>query len=564
MGTRPNRLREAIRRQPWLWLLGGLFLLSAVLLLAFRANIGFFLDDWYLVLLRDGASDWMLPHNQHIIILPAAIYELSLSLFGMHALPLHLLALTLFLTSILLLFFWMRPLIGDPASVIGCAIMLFLGAATGDLIFAFQIGFFGSVVGGLGALILLRRDTARADIAACLLLVISMLCSTLMAPFFVAVAVQLLYRKGSRAELSAALRDSWIVLIPFVLYLVWSLGWNQDGSHYVTLENALKAPLYLLSALGFSAASLTGLFPLRAVIDNFFWAIPGLIVAAGFVQVLRRRGSVPPEFLIGLAAAVAFWLLCALNYTAAREFFTSRYQYPSVLFLLMMLVGAFRGLRPDSRQLRWLGAFAALSIVINVAAIFYAFNETYKPYEERNLVNLAAVDITSRTVDPDFMVGVGTGAGAQVTAGEYLSAADRYGRPEGVNEDTLTNASESNREMLDRLLVFALPVEVVPGDRVAPIRDSCRKLEAEADGSPAIDLPSSLNYIAAEEGVQIRLGRYADEAEAIAWGAPAGRPIGYFVPKDNSERPWRISFRGQGEVKICAARPSRRDILKNS
>src|SRR5690606_4348808 len=128
-------------------------------------------------------------------------------------------------------------LVGEPVSVLGCAVVLFLGAATGDLVFAFQIGFFGSVVGGLGALLLLRRDTFRADLLACLLLIFSTLCSTLMAPFLAAVLVQLLYRGSEKPDLSRLLRSAWIVLVPVAIYLIWYFGWNQDGSQAATLEN---------------------------------------------------------------------------------------------------------------------------------------------------------------------------------------------------------------------------------------------------------------------------------------------------------------------------------------
>lgn len=542
----------------WFWLLVGLFAASAALLLYLRANIGFFLDDWYLVLLRDGAGDWFLPYNQHIIILPSAIYELSLTVFGMEALPLHLVALALFLTTVVLLYIWLRPLVGQPVSVLASAIVLFLGAAAGDLVFAFQIGFFGSVAGGLGALVLMRHKSRRNDILACLLLILSMLCSTLMAPFLLAALVQLLYRDDDRPNLSGLARSAWIVGVPLLLYLVWWIGWNQDGSQEASLENALKAPLYIFSALGFAGASMTGAFPLRRVVDNYLWALPGLVVAFGFFWILRKRRSVPPEFLIGLAGALGFWALCALNYTEAREFYTSRYQYPSVIFLLMMLAGACKGLRPDRRQLRLLCGFTFVAVLINIAGLFYAFNHYYKEYEEKNIVNLAAIDISRESVDPTFRVGLGTdGGGGQVSAEAYKEAVDRYGPP-GITEEDLTGASAENRKRLDQLLVLALPVVTVPGPQVDPVPKSCFELPATPDHSLTRQVPSGLLYIRPRQDVVIWLGRFGDGADAIAWLAASGRATGYEIPRDRSDLPWRIAFQGSGKVTVCQARPASR------
>jgi hypothetical protein len=431
--------------------------------------------------------------------------------------------------------------------------VLFLGAATGDLVFAFQIGFFGSVVGGLGALLLLRRNTARDDLLACLLLVFSTLCSTLMAPFLAAAAVELLYRGRSRPSFAQLLRASWIVLVPFAIYLIWWAGWNQDGSQEASLDNLLRMPAYILAALGFAGASLTGAFPLRGVVDNYLWVLPGLAIAIGFVWILRRRRAVPPEFLVGLAGALAFWALCGLNYTEARDFFTSRYQYPSVIFLLMMLAGAFKGLRPDRRQLQWLAGLTVIAVAINIAGLFYAFHNTYKVDEEENLVNLAALDISWDTLDPGFRVGIGTdGGGGQITAADYKAAVGRYGHP-AISRDFLLDASEENRELLDERLIHALPVRPLPAGRIVADRSSCRKMAAEPGGGEDETVGSDLLYLRSENPVLIRMSRYGP-APGPAASATGRVPIGLRIPVDHSDLPWRISFQGSGEVTVCDAR----------
>lgn len=339
------------------------------------------------------------------------------------------------------------------------------------------------------------------------------------------------------------------------MYLAWWIGWNMDGSQQASLENLLKLPLYVLSAFGFAGASLTGAFPLREVVDSYIWALPGLVMAAGFIWILRRQGRVPPEFLVGLACGLGFWALCGLNHTAAREFFTSRYQYPGVVFLLMMLAGAFQGLRPSDRQLRWMGTLAAISIAINIAALIYAFYDTYKPYEVKNLTNLAAIDLARNTVSPEFRVGVGTdGGGSQISARDYLAATDRYGSLP-ITESLLASASAANRSRLDQLLVPALPISPVPASEVTRV-GRCRTVKADRNAAGKLTIRPGLSLISAREDVLIRLTRFGTDPGAAAWQVAAGTPTGYLIPADRSDRPWRIGFQGQGEVTVCAARPA--------
>jgi hypothetical protein len=551
MGSDPTGAFGAVRRRPWVSLLALLTVLSAALLLTLRANIGFFLDDWGLVIYREGSpTDWLLPHNEHIVVIPAALFKLSLTVFGMTAFPLHLLGVAAFLISVWLLFFWLRPLIGEAASVLGCSVLLFLGAAAEDLIWAFQIGFFGSVAAGLAALLLLRKKSLRGDVLACLLLVISLLFTTLAIPFAVGAATHLLFRDGLRPDWKAFFRRSWVFLIPAALYIVWWAGWGHLAPNSLSLHNAIRVPLYVLSALGYAGASLTGPFPLREIVLNFIWALPGLLVAGAFALLLHRRRQVPVAFLVAAAMALTFWVLSGLNYIPGREFASSRYQYPSVIFLLMLLGGAFAGLRPDRRILKWMATIAVLAIAVNVTALIYTFNDRYKDYEERGLISLTAFDISSETVSPEARVGISLDDVAQVDAEAYLTAVDKYGSP-GLSEEEIDKASEEHRDRLDQILVSTLPVQVLPRGEVRPDRARCKTIAADEEVTDSIKVESSLLFIESEQKVVIRLGRFGSGTDAAAWQVSRGRPIGYLIPDDNSDRPWRIGFQGDGKVTVC-------------
>jgi hypothetical protein len=538
----------------WIWLFALLALASTTLLLIIRAHVGFFIDDWMLIFFRDGASDWLLPHHDHPIVIPAALYELSLSTFGMKPMPLHLVAQAVFLTSVVLLFQWIRPLVGVPAAVLGCAVVLFLGSSTEDLVWTFQIGFCGSVATGLGALLLLRRQTRNGDVMACLLLVASFMLSTVAMPFLFAAAVQLCFR-GGRPGFRRLLEGCWILLVPTLLYIIWLLGWNQTGGHAATVENALKTPLYVLSAFGYGAAALTGIFPLRLINDSYLWSIAGLVAAGGFGWILLRRRRVPPEFLIGLAAGLTFWALCGLNAVPGRDFFTDRYQYPSVIFVLMMLAGACKGLRPNRTQLRWLAAAATVSVAVNLVALFYTLDHAIRPFEQVGTATLATFKFSGDAIRPDFSTAIGTGDDAPLTVSIYRDAVARYGPPD-FSEKDIDESSGGDRTRADLLLVAALRIGPVPASTVVPNRAGCASLVADATASHTKQVEGTRLYIRSARNVLVRMTRFSPPPAAPAWPVVGGEPTGFRIPADRSSRPWRIGFQGEGKVVLCPARPA--------
>ncbi|HNI41022.1 MAG TPA: hypothetical protein PLB47_12170, partial [Solirubrobacterales bacterium] len=494
MGAGPKSFQAKVREQPWPWLLGLLTLLSAALLMTLRADLRFFLDDWALVIYREGGpTDWLLPHNEHIIVLPNALYKLSLTVFGMTTIPIHVAGLALFLTSVWLLFFWLRPLVGEPASAIGCAVLLFLGASGEDLVWTFQIGYLGSVAAGLAALLLLRRGSTRADAWACASLVVCLLFSSLVIPFLAGVAVLILFPRDLSPDWSALKRRCWVFLVPAVLYAIWWLGWGHLAENAISLHNAAHLPAYVPAALAYAASTLTGIFLIHLPHDQSGWAIPGLILAGGVAFVAWRRRRLAPELLVAVTIALAFWALSGLNFVPGREFNASRYVFPGAIFLLMILGGAFAGCRPGRGILALVAAVAAIAVVTNVDALFHKFNDQIRPIGERNAASLTVIDLTRDTVDPDYSVGMTDDGQARVDAKGYIAAVDKYGSA-GLSDEEIDRAPAEDRALIDQLLVGALPVRLLPAGKVAPDRSGCRKLAADPGATESLRAPSGLLY----------------------------------------------------------------------
>ena len=148
---------------------------SATVLLFLQSRLTFFGDDWSFLLERRGLSAgvFLNPHNDHIVILPVAIYKTLLGIFGMtSALPFQAVSTLVFLLSVIVLFIYLRRCVGRELALLGSTLILFLGAAWPDLLWSFQVSLFGSIAAGLTALLALERDEERSDAIACALLVV--------------------------------------------------------------------------------------------------------------------------------------------------------------------------------------------------------------------------------------------------------------------------------------------------------------------------------------------------------------------------------------------------------
>ena len=206
-------------------LLAAAMAVSAVVLLVLETHITFFLDDWAVLLHRRGLSaDVILdPNNQHPAMVPVLIYKALLATFGMDsARPFQVIEVLSFLLADALLFIWIRRRVGAWLALAAVVPVLFLGSAYEDLLWQFQVGYFGSMACGLGMLLALDRDDPIGDRWACALLAASMTFSSVGLAFLVPAAVYVAWDERRR-------RRAYVVLIPAALYALWWLGWGHTA-----------------------------------------------------------------------------------------------------------------------------------------------------------------------------------------------------------------------------------------------------------------------------------------------------------------------------------------------
>ena len=200
-------------------------------------GLTFFYDEWDFINAAATTGYWhnvLQPHNGHPSMVPFSVYWALLHTVGLrHYWPYQLLLVLLDVGCGWLLFVLLRRKVHPAAAAAACAVVMLLGSAWQDLLWPFQIGFLGSVAGGLSALLLLDRDTRRSDAGACACLVVSVGCSGVGLPFLAGVGVELLWRRRDWRRL-------WVPAFPLALFVVWYETIGRRSTTSVSLTTMLR------------------------------------------------------------------------------------------------------------------------------------------------------------------------------------------------------------------------------------------------------------------------------------------------------------------------------------
>jgi len=537
-----------------LWLFGA----SGCLLLYLGSKLTFLLDDWEFLLYRRGfnADAILDPHGEHIVALPVLIYKALLATVGMgSALPYRVVSTALFLLSAALLFVFLRRRVGDWPAVAATAIVLFLGAAWEDLLWSFQMTYFGSMAAGLGALLALEREDRRGEAVACALLVLSVVFGSLGLSFAIGAAVFVLLQPDRRRRL-------YVFLVPLAVYALWWLGWGHDAESAISLDTVARTPLYVIDSLANAVGSATGLTnPAIEVHDRLLWARPVAVVLV-FLAAWRlyKRDRVPLWFWVVLATAGSFWILAGFNQMPGREPDASRYQYLDVVFLFMLAAELLRpelerGLRIGTGALAAIGVVTVLSLAANLDELHDAYEGTYHPISQLEKAGLGSLDIAEATVEPGFVLSedvVDTGF-VNVDAGSYFSARDEYGSP-AYDETEIAASPEFVRYAADKVLFGALLIGLEPVPASAVPATGCETVPSDGSASPRFSLPpSGMTIVAGAEPIErFELSRFATGSPPVLIeGLGPGEAGRLALPSDGATTPWKLRLVTAGPAKAC-------------
>lgn len=541
---------------PWvpLAVLGVAAVAAFIWILSLDSHLTFIADDWMLLVKRQGwgAAYFLKPFHGNIVVAPALVYKLMRAVFGMgSATPYYAAAVATFVASGVLLFGYLRRRVGDWLALCGAVLILFLGAAFEDLLFAFQIGYYASIAAGLGMLIALDREDDRGDRIACVLLAVSLAFSSLGLAFAVGAVVDSALGRKPRK------RRAYVALAPIGIYALWWIGWGHTAQNHLSAHHVLTSPEYVFKAAAAGITSLLGLASNDGSEPSQPHLIWGKLILIGGLLLLAwklvRERRMSRGLAIALAIGLAFWLVAAFNRNLTRLPTSSRFQYPSAVFLLLIAAEMIRGLRIPKPAIVAAAVVTVLAISGGISLMHREYSERWVPYADALRSRLAAVEIAGSKADPHFQVLFPPDIEASARA--YFLAADNYGSP-AFSETELEARPQGEREEADVTLAQALGLALhPPAESESTI--ACQPLRASSAGYTGVTLLHGGFTLANESGigVEVHLGRFAEGFPVSFGELPAGVKTALTVPVDSSRRPWNLGLTGIGPVRLCTTTP---------
>jgi hypothetical protein len=520
------------------------------------SGMTFFQDTWAFLMERRHFSAYTIfhPHNEHIVAIPVLLELLILRLFGMSsATPEYVLLAAGLLGTATLLFFYIRRRVGPVLGLCAVALILCLGSAWDVLLWPFQIGLVGASFFGLAAILALERKDRRWDVVACVCLVLACGFSELGLSFVAGAAVVVL--QGSRESWRAR---AFPVVVPIVLYVGWYAGWGHVAESHFALKNVFVSPRYVAEAAAVAVGALSGLdaVPLPEP-RQMLW---GSVLLVALIACVAYRHHRKPVFFPGLwpAATIALvsWLLTAFNYLPGREPDASRYQYASGLLVLMVLANLFQGVRLSRAALIAAAGLTVLAIGPNLALLKEGSTHL-KDESVLTRAGTAAIEISRRTVDPDFQLTAqvaGTPSLVNVYAGKYLEAVDEFGSP-AYTPDGLAAAPPAGRRQADIVLGAALPVSTSTTRLDFDANASGGCVEAGSDGRAEVPVAPGVTRIELAPGpaADLQLRRFAEgEYPLVLPSPPGGSRTVLKIPRDEASQQWYLHVEAEQPALVCA------------
>lgn len=545
-------------------------LVAAVAILYLGRETIFFYDDWGFVFeRRDVSLDSLLtPHNGHLVFVPTLIYKALFATAGLESYwPYRVTALVLHLACVGLLFQIARPRLGAwPAAALG-VVVLFMGAAWEVLLWPINLVYLVPLVAGLAAWLLLERPGRGRDVAASVLVATGLLSFALGVPVALGILTRLLLDPSER-------RRVWVAAVPLGLFAIWYLTFGQDNPSPQTsfsLSNLPDVPGYMLDMAVAAGAGLTGLGePFRQI---------ALVLLGTAVLARLIRSGLSPRLTAVLVMLFAFWGLTALSRADIGYPASSRYIYPSVVFILLVVCEL-----PPATGRGWADTLrrpAALAVLATATCVAVVGNfddlqrggRFLRSAADNTIPALAALEVGGGEIDPAHRPQ--PRYAPQVSAGQYLGAVRDLGSalPGGLAAQL---RDQSQATTIDTRLWVAEEVAVRPapggdptGGRapevVLSIMGRARSRGACVDFAP-IRTPSALdvrlppgrglvvsNPSRGRAGVRLRRFSQSFSTGPALGSLPPRSRRSLSVPDDGNSVPWVARIFAPGPVRVCSA-----------
>lgn len=551
---------------------------SAALTLWAARGATFYADEWrYLVQSVGGGHDAVLePALGHFIPLLTLTYRGLFHTVGLGVYwPYSVLSTALHLGLCVLLFVYARRRVGDWPALLAALPILFLGTGADTFLTLHQAAPVGSLVAGLGALLALDRRDRRGEVAACVLLAVSIGWDTQGVLLAGGVVLELLLTRGRRFA-------AWVPLAPLALYGVWAVAYGLGDSARTagvsSVGDVVDVVLYVLDA---AAGALAGLFGIQLSSATLQAHLPWLSTAGrvlvavlvlllGWVAVRRRR-LLPPRAVMLAATTFAFWVVLALARSGEHGGYNNRYVFIGAVLLVLLVVELARGVAVPRRRGRVLAAVVLGATALNV--VWLVVDGNFRRHESAIArAELTAVEI-ARGVElagfrPETSIRM-----RDVTAGSWFAATRAYGSSAAYSPGALWRAPVYARAAADAVLVRALGVDLVPAaTATTAARASAPSVEGVAGGQVRIGsgcvhlrlLPGrpygALDIRAESRALRVRgapaallARRFAPGFTRVPLPPDSAAESRLDVPLGRSAVPWHVRFVTRGRLDVCGA-----------
>jgi hypothetical protein len=558
--------------------LGLTFAVAAILILAWGSGQTFINDEWnYLVVYRGFALETLFaPQNGHLVVLPRLIYKGMFATVGISShVPYQLLTVVLHLIVAAIFFQLVRRRTQLAVAVALTMLVALFGVCWDTLMGAYELPNLTGMAGGLGMLLALERRTRGGDLAACLLLAVSLTSFSVGIAFALGALISIWL--GGRAQWHRA----WAVLVPAALYAAWFIWARKFGQSEVSAESISAVLSGSADQMAAICAAITGLFRvpgsvgLPVVLEiRPDWGYPLALVFAGLIALYAHRAPRSIYFWTVLATLVIYLALVAVGLSPARTPNSGRYVYLGGILALLLVAEL-------AREIRWSTAggvvaflLFGLSLMANVAD-FRAGGQLFRAEGETNRATLAAVELSRGHVDRFRVVEdeetAHSHADMLFPIWAYFEAAEKFGSP-AYSLSQLESTGEQAREAADEQLVR--DYELAPRPVARPLfdrdgrapkllaasggstatRGSCLLLSRDRGGTAAFQIelpPGGFGYrTPADAEVELRVARFGDRF-ATALAPIAGHGV-VPIPIDASDLPWRAELDIPADTALCA------------
>lgn len=447
------------------FVLGAAMLTSATLILWETRDNTFFNDEvWVFQELGAGidAETVLAPRNGHLAAVSNLLYGALFSTVGPEHIAFRIIEVAGLLVLSGLLFVYAKRRVGPGLALAPAVVVLFLGAAWETILWPYSIATFGfALAAGVGALLALERGDRAGDVAACLLLLLSVASVSVGLTFVLGAAIMVVRSGRSRRLL-------WIAAVPLFAWgawWLWSMRFDEPSS--LSVLNAWLIPAYAAESLAAVLSAVTGLGAtlsgegLNPTIEiNSEWGRPlaiAVVVALGF---RIARGRLPDAFWATLAVLVSYWALAALSLAPDRLPDESRYILPGALLVFLVAANALAGI-PVPRA----GQIAVLAVVaVSVATGIRQLHDgelALRDYSVRTKAILAGIERTEGSVADDYSPVADPALQGEVPsqlplrAAPYLEAVESFGSF-AFTEEELQDQPPDVRELATRTYESAL------------------------------------------------------------------------------------------------------------